>query len=469
MSNDSSHQDRTLLSALLHKPGRLLQVQRLAADALDDDAVRACYEAAIRFHRESSLAGAVRFATKEIIERTVGESMLAHAKAIKNDKAKLRELRASLAAVRSTLDECVAWPGLNDDEFLAIVDAIQERYRDRRLRDGLGRIIDDLRHNRSKGIHERIAALAREVDPAVSLVPSGTLSEDVAGVLTDYAAAKTSGSGRIATPFPRLNKITGGGKAGRLWLVAAYTGEGKTQLAKELVYHAAVEQGLGAVVFTKEQTKNDVRLMLAVRHSHKFIDGGLQFNAVERGQLSPKEEKALADSVADLSTNRAFGPIKYFQVPGGTNMREVRSLLETQRLRQPVSVVMLDHTMLFEPSNAQNSDVANLAQTIVDCKEIAMDFDGGRGVWFVACHQIKREGKEQADKRGFYVSSDLAGTAEAERSSDVILWAWRDEKLRDMAELRLGVSKDRWGPGEPRGWEVAESFASSALHPIAET
>lgn len=241
-----------------------------------------------------------------------------------------------------------------------------------------------------------------------------------------------------------------------------------TQFAKELVHRAGLSK-LGALVVTGEQTKGDVRTMIVARHSHAFIPGGLDMRRLATGKLSRPEERALQATVADIAAG-GLGPISYFQAPSGTTIGgDIRALVEATARKHPVDVLMLDHSLLFHPERRQDSEVGRVSEVIREAKQLSLDANGGRGLWVILCHQISRKGKEEADKRGgFHLPRDLAETAEAERSADLVLWAWRDEALIDVAEVRMGIAVDRYGPGDVRGWNAYERFTHAAVLPIEE-
>jgi hypothetical protein len=164
-----------------------------------------------------------------------------------------------------------------------------------------------------------------------------------------------------------------------------------------------------------------------------------------------------------------MGKIHYFKTAHGTPIGEVRGLLEAIHQRTPLDAVMIDHTGLFSPTKRQGSNTADAAAVMMEIKDLALNF-GTDGLWVIACHQISRDGYEKAEKRGgYYIPADMANTAEAERSCDLMLYAYRDQELADISEIRIGVALDRYGPGEIKGWNLFEHFAHSAVIPIKGT
>lgn len=447
---------------LLKEPRRLQELTGFAPAWFTVPEFRLIYWCVRGYHQSAASEGRVRYATVGIVRRAV-EAYPATAK----DKDKRRARQAQSRAALSALDDVDAADSVDENDYRDSVDRLRSAAMDDIARDGIATLAEEWRTSGAKGIAGRLQDLAGNVSAASSFASNmGTLSSDAGRSLVDYEQAKNSPNhGFIETPFARLNQVCGGGRGGRLWLTAGYAKDGKTQLAKELVYHA-MRRKFGTLVFTGEQTCSDMRDMVIARHSHGFIPGGLPLRQISNGTLDADHEKAYRETVRDLSSNR-YGPLSYFQSPGW-KVSQVAAVAEATARRQKVDVIMVDHTDLFEPSERQNSDTSRLARVIKELKELSLGFQNGRGVWVIACHQIKRDGYEAALKRGFYVPSDMAGTAEAERSCDVMLWILRDEKMKDVSEARIGVALDRRSAGEPKGWAVYERFESAALLEIED-
>jgi replicative DNA helicase len=473
--------EKIVITGLLQRPERIAECEPLVISGVAYRPLGLLLHAARRYRDYAAMRGVSRFLPASSAAAEVAKVLRAAMPMSRNSStptptqesaARQRRFRAIVDHISLLADEAVAVAPISEHEFRHALDAVAAAERDRTIREGLISVAErySSRANPDAAVRELQSIVARVTASARSRAVAN-LSEDAAGVLADYARAKTdSGANRIRTGHPRLDAATGGGgKRGRLWIIAAYTKDGKTQLAKDLIYHAAVHDRRGCVVITSEQTREDVRMMLTVRHTHAHHPGGLRFADVDAGRLTPGEESVLRATISDLQSSGTIGPISYWQAPGGTTVTDIRGVLEDISRRHPVDVVMVDHTLLFQPTVPQRSEIAATSEVIRELKQLALDFDSGRGVWVLACHQISREGREAAERRGgYYLPRDLAASSEAERSADVVVWLYRDEALRDMHEIRLGVALDRWGPGDPHGWMAVEMFASAAVLPMAD-
>lgn len=451
------------IAYLLQDPRRLAEFAGLEPIDLEERTSRLVLNAARNYHLRALEQGKVRYAPRDAVERFVIASLHKPTGSGKKDK----ERRKFAASFRSALDTLSQWPIVTNSEFEDALDQVRKAASARRLRRGLLSIVDAMEDGKVRRATERLKLLATQAELASQGATDGTFSEDVVHVISDYSRTKRDGHGRIDTPIPRLNAVTGGGRRGRMWMISAYSGGGKTNIALNLIYHAATVGKLGCVVVTSEQTKQDVRMMLAVRHTHKFVRGGIPYRLLEDGTLSKTQEAVLRSSVQDIRT-ADYGPISYWQAPRGTRTTDIRAYVDRCATKHPVEVLMVDHTLLFDPSETQRDTRSNVARVIMELKQISLGANRGKGLWLLACHQISRDGYKEALKRGYHTLTDLGESSEAERSADVVLWAFRDDTLKDNNEVRIGIAKDRRGAGEPRGFEAYEQFSSCAVLPIED-
>lgn len=461
---DRTDAESLLISGLLAEPERLIEARNVKPDMFSDERCRIVFKIIVEHNVRASAQGKILYATDDVVTRRVAALTNSKKKRTRDER---RRFLAQIQAIEELVDEVREWPGISDHEFKDAVARVIEADRDDRARQGIIKIVDLYESRGVSGVYEGLNRLVCELHPSNTGRMDALLAEDAPSAWVEYQKTKASPEvARIPTMHPTLDKITGGGKLGRLWLVGAYAKDGKTQMAKEMLYAASVYSQRGCVAITSEQTKDDVRNMLVIRHSHRFIEGGLNFNRYVEGRLNPKEEAVLRKTTESLRDGD-YGPITYWRAPGGTTIGEVRSYLDVVRRRHPVEVVMVDHTLLFNATRPQRSTVENLTVVLQELKALALEFND-RGLWVIAPHQIGRDGYDKALTRGIYLPSDLAGSAEAERSSDLVLWVLRTRELRECGEIKLGVAIDRWGPGAPDGWHAIESFASSAILPLEE-
>lgn len=478
--DDVKKAELVVLSGLISNPNRFCEVESIDPMTFSVPEVRIAIIASNEYRRKSSRSGGLRYPPPDAV--------LAHAEKMLSkptgDKGKDRRNRGVLESVRRTFSDVGAWPDPGEHEFLDRLAFVRAASTDVLIRRGM---LDAVELLRKGADHDRIsdvlAVAAANAKSARSSISEGEISLEAKSAMADYHAAKNTPTGiYIPTPWPQLSRVVGGGVYGRMWMFCAYAKQGKTQGAKDLVYHATIGQvydkntnpsgipeGLNALVITSEQNKKDVRNMILTRHTHKFLPGGADYRGFTAGRLIPEHEKAYEAAADDLEKNKAYGRIRYAQVPNRTTSRDIQTILAKHSRERPVDVLMIDHTMLFAPAQRQYDRVSDLTALLQELKDITINYNRGRGIWTIACHQIKREGYETALSRGFYEPFDAGGTSEVERSCDVMLWTFFDQELDDRNEIKMGVALDRYGEGDKKGWLCAKCFYSAAILPLEES
>lgn len=477
---DVKKAELVVLSGLLSNPSRFSDVEKMDPNSFSVPEVRVTILAAREYRRRTARSSGV--------VHPPPDALLHHAERLLSkktgDKAKDKRNRGVLESVRRTFSDVGSWPDPGEHEFIDRLNFVRSASTDVLIRRGMLDAVELLRKNAD---HERIGEVlsvtAANARAARSSIAEGDIASDSRSAMDDYFAAKNSPSGiYIPTPWPNLNRVAGGGVYGRMWMVCAYAKQGKTQTAKDLVYHASIGQvydaernpsgpteGLSSLVITSEQNKRAVRDMILTRHTHKFIPGGADARGFMSGRLSVEHEKAYESAAKDLETNKSYGKIRYAEVPNRTTTSEISAIVAKHSRERPIDVLMVDHTMLFAPAQRQYDRVSELTALLQELHEIAKGYHRGRGLWMIACHQIKREGYETALSRGYYEPFDAGGTSEVERSCDLMLWTFFDQALDDANEIRMGVALDRYGEGDKKGWSCAKCFYSAAVLSIEES
>jgi len=457
-----------VLSGLLANPSRFAEVVGSSA-MFSLPEVRVAILAAQEYRRKVRTADGDRYPPPDALAHHA-EKLLSRKT---GDKDKDRRNRGVLESFRRALVDAGSWPDPGEHEFLDRVEFVRRASTDLSIRRGMLDAVELLRKGAdSDRIAESLAATAADARASRSTIIERELSSDVDAAVSEYRDAKNAPAGiYIPTPWPQLNKTVGGGVLGRLWAICAYAKQCKTITAANLVYHASIGQvgdktaaeGLASLVISSEQGVRDIRNMMLVRHTHRFIPGGIDFRGLTAGRLSPEHERALVAAAADIKSSKAYGPIRYTQVPNRTTTRDISAIIAKHSRTRRVDVCTIDHTMLFAPASRQYDRTSELTALLQELHEIAISYDRGRGLWMLACHQIKREGYERALKTGFYEPFDAGGTSELERSCDVMVWTFFDQELDDAGEIRMGVALDRQGEGDRKGFQLAKATYSAAL------
>ena len=195
-------------------------------------------------------------------------------------------------------------------------------------------------------------------------------------------------------------------------------------------------------------------------------DLGFEHEDLELGRLEGDKLKLYKATVEDFSVGRKTGRYGQVYIVGTTMSDNIQTLrVKCQALRQhfPIDLIIIDYATLLAPRRRRPQRHEEMAEIMRDCKALAFNFNNGEGVPVLTAHQISRQGRDSAGKRGYYTLNDLAETSGAERNMDGVLWVLRDEDNKERNTAWLGCAKNRRGY-PPDRFEVRVNYAYAAFH-----
>lgn len=276
-------------------------------------------------------------------------------------------------------------------------------------------------------------------------MPEGDVRLDRDEALAEYLAAKHSPVVvGIPTGIKSVDTVTGGLAPGDLALIAAYTAQGKSMLAGQLSWEACVD-GKNTVYVTSETTRNVIRRRVIARHSRLNVFGlpkGLDSNRIKQGLLTDAEEKVLRDVLDDFHDNPAYGSLNVIQIPRGSTLTQVETLLMRVNHERETHLVVIDYLNLLRSERRYDNERSEASNVLKEAKQFATAFDSGRAVPVVSPWQITQDAFKIANEVGHYSLRSLAETAEAVRSPDVILTLLRTPEHPTKAKMQLLKTRD---------------------------
>lgn len=299
--------------------------------------------------------------------------------------------------------------------------------------------------------HLEAAAMAPDAEPAALLAETGTsllgLAERGAETTLHSAAAIIEAGGGMSAYLDRkagatgtpsgygsFDALTGGFKAGGLYVLAARPAMGKSSLAMNIAERVGVDGESIVPVFSLEMDKEslvDRMICSRARVNTKRFDGGYMDSDEKRRAWKAAGEIAAEERV--LIDDRA-----------NTNTQEIHAKIRKQQARGSVGLVIIDYLQLLIDGDDAHR-VAAASRISRELKLIAKDCK----VPVLALSQLSRVCETRSDKRP--ILSDLRETGAIEQDSDLVMMLYREEvytadreDLRGLAELI--VRKHRGGP-----------------------
>lgn len=251
------------------------------------------------------------------------------------------------------------------------------------------------------------------------------------------ARDKDSSITGVPTGFYDLDHLTRGLQPSNLIVIGGRTSMGKTSLALNIASHAAVNEEIGALVFSLEMSRVEVaeRLLLAQARvdSRKY----------KIGKLDEDEMDRVVNAAAALSN----API-YIDDTGDISIMEMRTIGRQLKAKENIGLMIVDYMQLMYASRQEGllyrSRVQEVSKLARDLKVIAMDLE----IPVIAVSQLRRPPPTTQKKAPSL--EDLKESGGIEQNADVVVLIYRpevdDPRNQDLwGKANIDVAKHRNG------------------------
>lgn len=256
----------------------------------------------------------------------------------------------------------------------------------------------------------------------------------------------------------RLNMVTGGGWKGETWIVGGYTSDGKTQLAKELAYNA-MKTGDNILLVSLEMLEDEMTNIFESRIAYDMGLPHLTLNKIRRRGLNGSEIDDYKKVVAEMQKYRN---LFIYQPEGRFTMDDLEMEIDKMMAYMQIDIVVVDYLELIDPDRNYESYRVRVKEIMRRAKRLATR----KNIWVIIPHQVSRHGRERADKRAepHYTMSDLQESSGVEQNCVVMLWIYQNEYYRKNQRAKIGVSKNRMGKLDTKGWEIGTDWEHCRLY-----
>lgn len=252
-----------------------------------------------------------------------------------------------------------------------------------------------------------------------------------AGNLIDRVQATGQAVTGLPTGLVDLDLRTRGMHPGRMVVVGARIGRGKSTLGLNIARHASTR---GTVLFwSGEMDHEDLGIRLLVSEAH--VDG----HRLQSGlALGPDTFSSLSVAMGQLSDARLV-----VDESGTRTVPQVRRLARRlQAVRKDLVLIVLDYIGLITPERHEESRAMTLASISRSIKVMARDLR----VPVVVLAQLNREVDKRSGKQSRPTIADLGESSGMEKDADHVWLLHQDKALYDEGQAEIVVAKNRGGP-----------------------
>jgi len=238
----------------------------------------------------------------------------------------------------------------------------------------------------------------------------------------------------VPTGFDDFDRLTAGLQPSDLIIIAGRPSMGKTALALNIGYNAAVLTGKGVAIFSLEMSKMQLGIRLL------GFDAGIDATRLRTGFLRDSDWARLANSANRLSELPIF-----IDDSSAITVLEMKAKCRRLKRKRELGLVIVDYLQLIQGRRSAESRQLEISEISRSLKALAKDLN----VPVLALSQLNRRVEDRPNKRPQL--ADLRESGAIEQDADVIVFIYRDEvyhptteENRNVAEII--VAKQRNGP-----------------------
>lgn len=252
----------------------------------------------------------------------------------------------------------------------------------------------------------------------------------------------------LGTGLSPIDEATKGAQNKELWMVAGFTGHGKTTWLLNWIRYLAVEGEFNILFYSLEMDTQQVWRILACGHAcHPKFNRPLDYEKIKSGTLSNDDADFYMNELLPDLQNCA-GHIEVMNPKGRTSMDNIQAEAEVINREHPLDLMVIDYLGIVSPNDGQGrlSKGERINENIIQAKRMTTEFNHGDGLCIASAHQINRQGfKKAKENGGVYEMEAIADANECERSSDALWCIYQDPPLRQKKEAIITNLKNRDG------------------------
>lgn len=254
---------------------------------------------------------------------------------------------------------------------------------------------------------------------------------------------KDSGTLRgIPTGFSDLDNILGGLQRSDLIIIAARPSLGKTTLSLDIARHVATKEKIPVGIFSLEMSQDQL--------VDRFIaaEAGVDLWRLRTGRLESGGEYNDFYRIQEGMGVLSEAPI-FIDDASTSNVLQIRTLArrlqaEHSKSEKPLGLIIIDYLQLMEGTTRSDNRVDVVSAISRSLKNLARELN----IPVIAISQLNRAAENRPDQMPRL--SDLRESGSIEQDSDVVLFIYREDRVKQQSEKKniasIIIAKHRNGP-----------------------
>ena len=273
----------------------------------------------------------------------------------------------------------------------------------------------------------------REDRDVAGLEPIRDIMSRTINEISALASGK-AGTRGIRTGFPSLDRVLGGLIKGTLNIIASRPGMGKSALAFNIAYNAAVLEDVTCAIFSLEMSKEEIGSRLLSAQSN--IDSRL----LRRGQIQARDWDNIFEALPRLYNAKIF-----VDDSAGTSPLEMLARCRQLKYEHNLGLIVVDYLQLMAVKGRTENRQQEISEISRSLKLMARELD----VPVIALSQLSRAVETRSDRRP--LMADLRDSGSIEQDADTVSFLYRksyydqDHQPQSVEEAELNIAKNRAG------------------------
>ncbi|MHC2066546.1 replicative DNA helicase [Bremerella sp. T1] len=258
----------------------------------------------------------------------------------------------------------------------------------------------------SLGSDEKRALLSKlftDLEDGVDTSGERWLADHVSELADLIEAGEFKPRDGIPTPFPTLNKITGGLPPG-LICIAGRPGDGKSVSALEFVLNASGKGSAVPGLVTMEMDGSEVARRALARQSEVDQD--------EWGRLDEPSKRKVMSAADKLKSGKVI-----IEDRGNLKVSDIVSKIRRWKRRYNCGLVAIDYLQLLNPDSAGETRAREIAVMTRQLKLVSLELK----IPVIILSQLNRSGEGRPSLRNLRESGAI------EQDCDIVLGLWRED------------------------------------------